>query len=141
MTASGLADYTTEVPCAVGPERVFAALTTPEGLAGWWTSRVSGDPTAGGRFELAFAGLQERIVMRVDDATPASSVVWTCLLHTGHPEWRDTRIVFGLGPGAVRFRHVGLTPQLECRETCERGWERFLVSLVTYARDGVGSPF
>jgi uncharacterized protein YndB with AHSA1/START domain len=139
-------DYALEARFAVARERVFDALTTLEGLAGWWTSLVSGTPTAGGEVEFAFAGLDEKIVMRVDDAQPPSKVIWTCLAHTGHPEWQGTTIVFELAQdeadaGLLRFRHVGLTPVLSCYETCESGWDHFLESLLRYAQYGDGSPF
>ena len=139
-------DYTCEVQFRAPRTSVFHALTTLDGLAGWWTSLVSGNPNTGGEVELAFAGLEEKIVMRVDDATSPSSVTWTCLLHTGHPEWRGTKIAFELTQdddehGLLAFRHVGLNPHLDCYETCASGWERFLASLVSYAQQGEGSPF
>jgi uncharacterized protein YndB with AHSA1/START domain len=139
-------DYALEARFAVARERVFDALTTLEGLAGWWTSLVSGTPTAGGEVEFAFAGLDEKIVMRVDDAQPPSKVIWTCLAHTGHPEWQGTTIVFELAQdeadaGLLRFRHIGLTRVLSCYETCESGWDHFLESLLRYAQYGDGSPF
>jgi hypothetical protein len=84
--------------------------------------------------------------MRVDRAEPPSTVVWTCLVHTGHPEWQGTSVVFELvgdedGIGLLRFRHIGLTPVLGCYGACERGWDHFLASLVGYAQSGKGSPF
>lgn len=146
LNTPGGSDYTREVPFAVAPERLFDALTTLEGLACWWTPLVSGIPTAGGEVEFAFAGLDEKIVMRVDDATPPSNVTWTCLTHTGHPEWQGTTVVFELeapddDAGLLKFRHLGLTPTLDCYETCETGWDHFLASLLNYAERGEGTPF
>jgi uncharacterized protein YndB with AHSA1/START domain len=139
-------DFTLEAQFDFARERVFDALTTLEGLAGWWTSLVSGTPTAGGKVEFAFAGLDEKIVMRVEEATRPSTVIWTCLAHTGHPEWQRTTIVFELAQGEddaglLRFRHIGLTPVLSCYETCENGWDHFLDSLLSYAESSEGSPF
>jgi uncharacterized protein YndB with AHSA1/START domain len=139
-------DYAREIPFHAPSERVFDALTTLDGLAGWWTPIVSGAATTGGEIELGFSGLDERIVMRVDEAIRPSTVIWTCVAHTGHPEWAGTRIVVELAPGAagrglLKFRHVGLTPRLRCYETCDSGWEHFLRSLLDYAERGNGSPF
>jgi uncharacterized protein YndB with AHSA1/START domain len=139
-------DYTREIPYATTREQVFGALTTLEGLAGWWTPLVTGSPDEGGELEFRFAGLDEKIVMRVDQATPPSTVIWTCLVHTGHPEWNGTTIVFELdqatgSSGVLRFHHVGLKPTLRCYETCESGWEHFLASVVSYAQTGNGTPF
>jgi uncharacterized protein YndB with AHSA1/START domain len=146
MNVDASGDYARDVRFRASSTSVFEALTTLDGLAGWWTPLVSGNANAGGEVELAFAGFDEKIVMRVDDATSPSRVTWTCLLHTGHPEWQGTRIVFELteeddDDGLLAFRHVGLNPHLDCYETCESGWEHFLASLVSYAQDGEGSPF
>jgi uncharacterized protein YndB with AHSA1/START domain len=152
VRAAGLAppagdlDYTRDIAFDAPADRVYNALTTLDGLAGWWTPIVSGTPTSGGEIRFGFSGLDEEIVMRVDQATRPSPVIWNCVAHTGHPEWADTRIVFEVepgdgAPGRLRFRHVGLIPRLTCYETCEAGWERFLPSLVDYAEHGTGSPF
>jgi uncharacterized protein YndB with AHSA1/START domain len=152
VRAAGLAppaadlDYIRDIAFDAPADRVYDALTTLEGLAGWWTPIVSGTPTSGGEIRFGFAGLDEDIVMRVDQATRPSTVIWGCVAHTGHPEWAGTRIVFELepgecAPGRLRFRHIGLIPRLTCYETCEAGWERFLPSLVEYAEQGAGSPF
>lgn len=143
-TASDL-DYAREIPFHGPAEELFDALTTLDGLAGWWTPIVSGNPTSG-ELRFGFAGLDEEIVMRVDQATRPTTLIWTCLAHTGHPEWEDTRIVFELetdeeSGGLLKFRHVGLIPGLSCYETCETGWEHFLASLLDYAEHGQGRPF
>jgi len=146
MNGAAPGDYTRDLEFGASRTILFESITTLDGLAGWWTSLVSGNPNTGGELEFAFAGLEEKIVMRVDEATSPARVTWTCLLHTGHPEWQGTRIVFELTEvddqhGVLAFRHVGLNPRLRCYDTCESGWERFLASLVSYAQHGEGSPF
>jgi uncharacterized protein YndB with AHSA1/START domain len=146
MNGAAPGDYTRDLQFRASRTSIFEALTTLDGLAGWWTPLLSGNPNTGGEVEFAFAGLAEKIVMRVDDATSPARVTWTCLLHTGHPEWQGTKIIFELTQvddehGVLAFRHVGLNPRLHCYDTCERGWERFLASLVSYAQHGEGSPF
>jgi uncharacterized protein YndB with AHSA1/START domain len=145
-TSTGELDYAREIPFDAPTEQVFDALTTLDGLAGWWTPIVSGNPIRGGEIRFGFAGLDEEIVMRVDEAKHPSTVIWSCLTHTGHPEWEGTRILFQLEPngdgaGLLRFRHIGLTTRLSCYETCESGWEHFLASLLDYAEHGTGNPF
>jgi uncharacterized protein YndB with AHSA1/START domain len=139
-------DFAREIFHDAPTERVFDALTTLDGLAGWWTPIVRGTPTTGGAIEFGFSGLDEKVVMRVAEATRPSSVVWSCLTHTGHPEWEGTTIVFQLTPtenqpGVLKFRHVGLSPTLTCYQTCETGWDHFLTSLLNYAEHGAGNPF
>ena len=113
---------------------VHVALTTLSGLRAWWTPMVTGDPTAGGTLQFGFPGLDEQIVMRVDEATP-TRVAWTCLTHTGAPEWRDSVLTFDLEP-PLTFRHTGIAAA-----AVEPGWRRFLASLADYVDTGVGAPF
>jgi uncharacterized protein YndB with AHSA1/START domain len=146
MSATVQRDYAARLALGAPPARAFEALTTLEGLGGWWTPTVSGNPLAPGRVTFGFDGLDETIVMRVDEAVAARRVVWTCLRNDGHPEWIGTRIVFQLedardGDSVLLFRHEGLLPLLDCYDVCETGWDHFLVSLADYAATGSGSPF
>jgi uncharacterized protein YndB with AHSA1/START domain len=128
------------------PDRVYAALATLDGLAGWWTPRVSGDATAGGSVRLDFEGVGEQIVLRVAVAERPSRVVWRCDAHTGLPEWNGTTLSFEIaardgGGSRLRFAHLGLVPALACFENCARGWDHFLASLAGFVDDGRGAPF
>jgi uncharacterized protein YndB with AHSA1/START domain len=138
--------YTDGVEIAATAARVFDALTTRDGISGWWTSFVTGSPIAGETIELAFAGIDERIVMRVGATEPFSSVVWSCIEHTGHPEWVGTTVVFEIeatnnGSTELRLHHIGLVPDLDCFEQCEAGWRHFLRSIKGYVERGEGMPF
>ncbi len=55
MSAPSSDDDKLEAQFAAPREAVFDALTTLDGLAGWWTSLVTGTPTAGGTIEFRFA--------------------------------------------------------------------------------------
>jgi uncharacterized protein YndB with AHSA1/START domain len=125
---------------------VFEALTTLHGLTSWWASTATGSGSEAGSFELGFAGLDETITMRVDRAVVPSSVAWTCLSHTGLPDWDGTEIMFeltedGADSTHLDFRHVGLVPELDCYERCHVGWDHFLASLAAYAAGRGGSPY
>ncbi|MCU1281611.1 MAG: hypothetical protein JWM53_5157 [bacterium] len=128
------------------PARVFNAITTLDGLRGWWTPFVQGEPLVGGDVRFEFEGLSQHIIMHVDEATPTSSVRWTCRIHSELPEWRDTRVIWDLQPAGrdsceLRLEHAGLTPHLECYDHCEVGWDHFLASVVAYVERGAGTPY
>ena len=58
-------------------------------------------------------------MVHVDRANRPSSVYWTFVVHTDLPEWAGTHEKFDLierTPQSceLSFRHVGLTPKLEC---------------------------
>lgn len=144
-TALDAPDYARTIRIDAPRERVFAALTTPEGIAGWWI-RATGSGAAGGDLSLHFAGLGDPFVLHVDEATAPGTVHWTSRLHSALPEWDGTKILFDLeelSPETceLRFRHVGLTPKLACYEMCQSGWNRYLPSLAAYAETGVGMPY
>ena len=135
-----------EMVIAALPLQVFDALTSLEGLTGWWASSARGSGEAGGTFELGFAGLDERLRMHVDVADPTTLVTWTCLEHTALPDWEGTKIVFSLTNREVdqttlSFCHIGLVPDLECYGQCHAGWEHFLASLRSFVERGRGNPF
>jgi uncharacterized protein YndB with AHSA1/START domain len=135
-------DYESQQVIAASPDAVFDALTTLSGLAGWWTS-VSGAGLTGGVLTFSF-GPEAYAEMRVDAAERGVGVRWTC---TGchFEDWIGTRVRFDLEAGAdggteLSFRHVGLTPRLECFSDCRSGWDHFIPSLRDYVETGAGSP-
>ena len=138
-------EYTVELTLAAPPARVFSAIATPDGLASWWTPIVSGSLAPGTRFELGFPGSQATIELRVERARRPALVEWTCLGHSGHPEWRGTILEFRLresGPGAttLSFRHAGLERGLACFGASARDWDRVLTEL-REAVESDGPPF
>lgn len=122
-------------------DRVFGAIATLDGPRHWWTTVVTGSATVGGELTFGFAGLDERIVMRVDAIEPPSLVCWSCTAHTRDNEWTGSTLRFhltDLGPRqcALEFRHTGLAPELVAD-----GWDQFLGSLAGYATGTGGHPF
>jgi uncharacterized protein YndB with AHSA1/START domain len=69
--------------------RVFAALSTKSGLAGWWTVQVSGDEQVGGVLQFRFGG-EGGSDMKVTERTPNERVAWECV--AGAPYPHDARI-------------------------------------------------
>lgn len=143
MTDAADQDYAVRIVTSKPPAEVFEALTTLESLSGWWTP-ASGSAAAGGEITFTF-GPNAKAVMHVDVAEPGVSVRWTtleCIVE----DWVGTSQEFELqalpgGGTAVTFRHVGLTPKLECWEDCQSGWDHFLpTSLRAFLETGAGHP-
>ena len=139
MTPSFHARLVVDAP----PEEVFAALSTLDGLAAWWTPEVTGVPRRG--HELTFWFGDERIVMAVEESDPPNRVAWRCVRHTKFPEWDGTGLSFDLHPKdgstAVAFEHAGLEAGLSCFPVCSAGWEHYLASLTAYVVSGRGIPW
>jgi uncharacterized protein YndB with AHSA1/START domain len=135
-------DYHADVTINAPLDSVFAAVSSVEGLSGWWTTDTSGSPEPGG--ELRFTFTDGVAIMRVEDRTPALER-WTCLGHSGQLEWERTTVTFQLtelGPATTRlqFTHGGLRPQLDCYDHCSAGWSYLMRSLASYAETGTGHP-
>jgi uncharacterized protein YndB with AHSA1/START domain len=133
--------YTRQLSIDAARERVFGAIATLDGPRHWWTTIVTGSATPGGELRFGFAGLDEQIVMRVDDVRPPLAVRWSCVAHTRDEEWTGTQVRFDLAQRGPRrcdldFRHVGISADLVAE-----GWGRFLASLAAYAEHGERAPF
>ncbi|HYE53715.1 MAG TPA: SRPBCC domain-containing protein [Chitinophagaceae bacterium] len=102
-----------ELLIEASPEKIYDAITTQEGLAGWWTPQVSA--TAGlnstARFPFGPNYFKE---MKIVELKPAAQVKWACIAGAG--EWVGTTISFNLQPvtrEVITERHPEVTGQME----------------------------
>ena len=121
---------------------VFAALTTPEGLAGWWTNDASGvGDCAGGALALRFG--VHGFDLEVEEVERERSVLWRVV--DGPEEWIGTRIRFDLkhegGYTIVLFRHQDWKEPVEFMHHCSTKWAVFLLSLKSLVETGKGAPY
>lgn len=122
------------------PDAVYAALTTVDGLAGWWTQDTEGDGETGGllKFRFDVGGFD----MKVLEARPAELVLWEVV--EGPAEWVGTRVGFELkqedGYTIVLFRHEGWREPVEFMYHCSTKWASFLLSLKQLLETGKGEP-
>ena len=122
-------------------DRVYAALSTVEGVAGWWTTETSGSSEAGGTLLVRFGDVGG-FDLEVVDVRPAELVVWEVV--DGPQEWIGTRIRFELkeedGFTIVLFRHGGWAEPVEFMYHCSTKWATFLLSLKKLVETGGGAP-
>jgi uncharacterized protein YndB with AHSA1/START domain len=122
---------------------VFVALTTLEGVGGWWMPDVVGSAEPGGALTFRFDG--EHVTMRVAHADAPSLVVWECTESTRFAEWVGTSVWFTITPRDssgtdIELRHVGLRPTCDCFEICAPGWDHYVESLAAFAHGDGGRP-
>jgi uncharacterized protein YndB with AHSA1/START domain len=128
------------------PEKVFAALSTIDGLAGWWTDDTEGDAHLGGKIAFSFWSISKvlvgRMVMQVEAETAPSEIRWLCT--EGPDDWVGTSITFRLseqdGQTIVVFGHRNWQAASEAMAHCSMKWAVFLLSLRQYMETGVGRP-
>jgi uncharacterized protein YndB with AHSA1/START domain len=128
------------------PSKVYAALATIDGLAGWWTRDTSGRSEPGGHIDFRFhtpAGDEiGGFGMDVVELTAGRKVRWR--VKDGPPEWVGTEIEFLLGEEdgytVVRFGHRDWRDQSEFMAHCSTKWATFLLSLRELVETGRGQP-
>lgn len=89
------------------PDKVYNALTTLDGLSGWWASDTNGSVEVGGVIEFRFA--PGGFDMKVLELTPAKQVLWQVV--DGPAEWIGTTVNWEITQDheytIVMFSHVG----------------------------------
>ena len=58
------------------PGRVYEAVATREGVAGWWTPRIDGGDEVGETMRMHFDGVGTSTDMKVVTLTPSRRVEW-----------------------------------------------------------------
>jgi uncharacterized protein YndB with AHSA1/START domain len=124
------------------PSDVYRALTTRQGLAGWWTTDTRGSCDLGGVIEFHF-GTRGRIDMKVLELDSARRIVWQVV--DGPMDWIGSKVSFDLKQDGEQttllFKHAGWKEQSEFMHHCSTKWATFLVSLKASAETGRGTPF
>ncbi len=123
---------------------VYKALTTLEGLSGWWTNDTQGECKVGGVIQFQFR-LKESaggIDMKVLELHPAKSVLWQVV--NGAEEWIGTQISWELRQEddwtIVLFKHQDWKEPVEFMHHCSTKWATFLLSLKSFLETGKGAP-
>jgi uncharacterized protein YndB with AHSA1/START domain len=124
---------------------VYEALATKEGLSGWWTRDVDGDPNCGGKLQFFFGRPEPSAVMEVVDLTPNEHVRWNCV--EGPVEWVGTHLTFDLKPSesagetVVVFAHADWREPVEFMHHCSTKWGQLLLGLKTWLEGGASSAY
>lgn len=131
-------DYESTIEVPVNRHAAYRAIT--EEMSEWWTE-MSGRFTKKG--DRATASFPDGTTWSFEAVTmqPDRMVELACY-HANHvhpvttdemrDEWEGTTLQFGLqdsGEGTqIRFRHKGLTPNMNCYELCSTGWDHFFAA-------------
>jgi uncharacterized protein YndB with AHSA1/START domain len=118
----------------------YNALTTLDGLSGWWTTNTTGDGKTGG--VLAFRFGAGGFDMKVVELDPTKRVLWQVV--DGPQEWLGTKVSFDLKQEGdwtiVLFKHQGWKEPVEFMHHCSTKWGIFLLSLKSLLETGKGGP-
>jgi uncharacterized protein YndB with AHSA1/START domain len=137
-----MADIFHDLPIAAPAARVFAAVSTPEGLDSWWTKHSSGVAKNGEEYELGFGpGYDWRA--RVTRSVPSAE--FELEITSGDSDWTGTRVGFHLsdddGPTQVHFYHTGWPDNNEHYRTSCYCWAMYLRVLRRSVEFGEQVPY
>jgi uncharacterized protein YndB with AHSA1/START domain len=126
---------------AASDKAVYEAITTPEGLASWWTEDLDVPGRIGSVSTFRFrSGAYNQ--MRVLQLVPYRRVEWECV--DGAEDWVGTRVIFRLDEQMratrLHFVHSGWLSPTVYMASCNYQWGVHLTSLKRYCEQGRGSP-
>ncbi len=127
-------------------EKVYAALSTVEGVAGWWTKETRGSSKPGGPVKVLFRNPSGDEIGSMEfqmvTLKPNQEVVWRFV--SGPEEWLGTDVTFRLSQDGdstlVLFGHRNWREALEFTAHCSMKWATFLLSLRKLVETGQGKP-
>ncbi|MEU8140245.1 SRPBCC family protein [Streptodolium elevatio] len=135
-----MADILHRIGVTASPDAVYDALTTIDGLAGWWTEETEGSTDIGGVVQFRF--IPGGFDMKVLESQRADHVLWE--VADGPEEWIGTRVRFDLKREddftIVLFKHEGWEKQAEFMHHCSTKWAIYLMSLKRLVETGKGEP-
>jgi uncharacterized protein YndB with AHSA1/START domain len=138
-----MADIMHRVGIEAPQQQVYDTLTTIEGISGWWTREVDGDPAVGGTLRFFFGGTEPSVVMEVAEATPCRHVGWRCV--QGPDDWVGTRLTFDLTSSGdetvLLFSHADWREPTESLAHCSTKWGFFLLGLKASFEGGQATPY
>ena len=134
--------------------KVYEALTTVEGLQGWWTkwiSFVKGSWEKGSVIRVGFADDKFANTFEITKLEENKKVEWKCVDEPGEWSWAGTNITFDLKEEVVEFygnknmtliklTHVGFKEGNDFYRECNSRWLFFLLSMKDLLEKGKGMP-
>jgi len=119
------------------PAKIYEAITTQEGLSGWWAKQTIARPEVG--FVNIFTFGAFRNDMEITQLSPDRKVAWLCTRSID--EWMHTQVSFELeekdnGRTLLRFTHSGWRAVTDTFAGCSYDWGRFMTSLKAFCETG-----
>lgn len=130
MSTMNNADYNCTFTVANTSEEVFESICN---VQNWWTENINGNSKKMNDVFTVHFG-ETFVTFQISDFAPNKKIVWLvtdCYLHwlSDKSEWKNTQLNFEIlesnGATQMSMTHIGLKPEIECYESCEKGWNFF----------------
>ena len=125
-------DFTTTMLVDQSPGEVYDAINNPRA---WWSGEIEGHTKKlNDEFTYRYKDLhlsKQRIVEMI----PGKKVVWLVFESNinyaeDKREWTGTKMSFEISAlgnkTQLRFTHLGLTPEIECFDSCSNSWSQLI---------------
>jgi uncharacterized protein YndB with AHSA1/START domain len=138
-------DLIHRIGIAAPAEKIYRAITTAEGIKGWWTTDVKMDAHVGGKAVFGFKKHSVVFLMRIEQLTTPSLV--RCKCEDGSsPDWIGTTQEFQPEPQddgevSLKFCHGGWERGGDHCYYCNTTWGHLLVSLKQCVERGLKNPY
>ena len=132
-----VSDFTYTLLTDQTPQKVFQAINN---VRAWWSGYYSEEIRGGteklnDEFSFRAAAGAHYCTLKLVEVIPNKKVVWLVTeselsFLEQKDEWTDTKVIFEIskkgGKTQLVFTHVGLTPEVECYESCAPAWTQYL---------------
>lgn len=123
------------------PARIYEAITTPGGLAAWWTPGVTAKPEVGSVNEFRFTEMG--LTFRVEQLVSDQRVVWSGV--DVPDDWKGRHVTFEISQdgesATLEFRQGPFPANYEAFGTFSYHWGQYLRSLKMFVETGAGEPY
>jgi uncharacterized protein YndB with AHSA1/START domain len=141
-----MAHITHRVGIKASLQKVYDALATIEGIAGWWTQDTSGISETDKTIVVRFHSPDDKEIGSMNMVVKAleanKKVHWK--FTAGPDEWIDTDVIFDLHQEEdytiVVFNHKNWRDEVEFKAHCSMKWAIFMLSLKELVETGKGRP-
>ena len=139
-------NYHATITVHATPKETFEAITH---VRDWWAMTLEGESEKlNDVFTVHFG--DTFVTFKITEAIPSKKITWLVTDSylpwlNDKTEWTNTSIVFEIAKQSdatiVDMTHVGLTPEVECYNECEQGWDFYIKqSLFKFIDTGKGAP-
>ncbi|GAB2982137.1 hypothetical protein GCM10027049_18280 [Mucilaginibacter puniceus] len=125
-------DFTTTILVDNTPQEVFSAINQPQQ---WWSGEFTGyAEKLNDEFTYRYKDMHYS-KQKVAEMVADKKVVWLVTesrlnFIDDKSEWTGTRMIFEIAEKdnktELRFTHEGLTPKMECYDSCEGAWTELM---------------
>ena len=124
-------------------ETVFRAISTSDGIRGWFTSEAEVAEGEGALHQLTFPGMPAPWQLRVEKTDPPRVLALSVV--QGPPQWNGTTMAYEImdrpeGGVVLNFDHNDFADVAGVREWTI-GWSTKMLALKKFAESGVPEPF